>query len=228
MFTSVRPNQVFQLVSRDQEVVWMQIPLRGGLMALESLCLLALLRAVQAKRFFEFGTFRGFTTRLLLENLMIGDHSEKSFRSTTIDLPGLADVHFQGDDENLARQSCELDRREYEYSPRAHLVEQLLQNSIHFRDQAKERASSYDFIFIYGNHHIDYAIEDTENALTMRRSGGVVVWHDYGNPQFPQLTSYIRGLADTLPIFHIEDTNLAFSLENVVIPPSLGMLAQTS
>jgi hypothetical protein len=32
------------------------------------------------------------------------------------------------------------------------------------------------------------------------------MWHDYRNPEYPELTHYLDGLATEQNIFHIEDT----------------------
>jgi hypothetical protein len=46
-----------------------------------------------------------------------------------------------------------------------------------------------------------------------------VVWHDYGNPQFPELTQYLEELSAQMPIYHIEDTMLAFHLLGKEVSP---------
>lgn len=46
----------------------------------------------------------------------------------------------------------------------------------------------------------------------LSHSPSCIVWHDYGNPEFPELTAYIENLATTKQIYHVENTMLAFYL----------------
>lgn len=50
--TRIRPNQLLSLTPRNSEWIAFQIPARGGLIALESVCLVALSKIVDAKNFF--------------------------------------------------------------------------------------------------------------------------------------------------------------------------------
>jgi hypothetical protein len=35
-------------------------------------------------------------------------------------------------------------------------------------------------VFVDGSHAYDYACEDSETAFRLVKSGGLVIWHDYG------------------------------------------------
>lgn len=80
----------------------------------------------------------------------------------------------------------------------------------------------FDMIFVDANHKVEYARHDTENAFKMVRDGGCIAWHDYENPQFPEVTQYLHDLSVDEPIYHVEDTMLCFYLPGVRIPNSIG------
>lgn len=53
-----------------------------------------------------------------------------------------------------------------------------------FGDSAKFDFSSYydscSLVFVDGSHAYEYLLSDTEEAMKMVKTGGVIVWHDYG------------------------------------------------
>ena len=67
-----------------------------------------------------------------------------------------------------------------------------------------------DFLFIDGGHDRFTVESDTENALVLAaaKKPSCIMWHDYGNAEYPDLTSYLDELSQRLEIFHIEDTML--------------------
>ncbi|MBV5272513.1 MAG: class I SAM-dependent methyltransferase, partial [Lamprocystis purpurea] len=146
----------------------------------------------------------GFTTRLFLENI---DTDGKIV--TTIDLPSVSDVFFQGHDEELARKSL-CSEREYLCSAKSEQVEQILIDSMKFETAGYEE--KFDFVFVDANHKLEYVKQDTENAFKMLTSNGCIAWHDYGNPQFPELKQYLKDLSVDKPIYHVEETMLCFYL----------------
>ena len=80
----------------------------------------------------------------------------------------------------------------------------------------------FQMIFIDGNHKLRYVKSDTEKSFKMlAQEPSCIVWHDYRNPEFPELTSYIDSLADSKKIYHIEDTMLAFHLTGKEVGPRL-------
>src|SRR5690606_22844601 len=182
--------QVLQISDSFGEEVRFFMPdpqARGSLTTIESMLLLKLMRIVNPEKVFEFGTFKGQTTRLLLDNL--SESENESERVFTLDLPELDGIKFQGADFAVASQSINFQRK-YLLSSRKHWVRQLLQDSMTFDGGQYE--NQFQFIFIDGNHELSYARRDTENAFKMLASPcACIVWHDYGNPDFPELTRYI-------------------------------------
>lgn len=186
----------------------------GSLYSIDQIILIKLMRITNASYVFEFGTYKGLTTRMLLENL-----PEKNFdgqRVYTLDLPTLHGVKFQGDDDKLALESLGY-KRKYLESDKKNLVSQLYQDSITF--DCSNYIGKFQLVFIDGNHELSYVKKDTENALQMMSEApSCVAWHDYGNPQFPELKEYIDSLSKEYPIYFVENTMIAFYLRGVNVP----------
>ena len=91
------------------------------------------------------------------------------------------------------------------------LVNQILQDCLTFDEN--KYLNKFQFIFVDGNHEVNYAKSDTEKSFKMlSHSPSCIVWHDYGNPEFPELTAHIENIATTKQIYHVENTMLAFYL----------------
>jgi hypothetical protein len=212
----IRPYQVLYVPDGFSEEITFFMPLpeaAGSLTTIESIMLLKLMRLSNPTYLFEFGTYKGLTTRLLLENLP--DKPADGERVYTLDLPGLENIAFQGSDEQIAREAQGFERK-YLRSRNKHLVKQLLQDSMELDPGLY--LNKFQFIFIDGNHERSFVKNDTEKAFKMAAAGpSCIVWHDYGNPEFPELTDYLDGLSVSMCVHHIEDTMLAFHIEGVAI-----------
>jgi len=139
-----------------------------------------------------------------------------------LNVPEDAEVLTLDLDEDLARQAeqhpvdAELTRMhlkskvdlDFFGSPALHKICQLTGNSVEF-DFRKWRAS-IDVVLIDGGHDLATVKADTENAfdIVARDRPACILWHDYGNGEYKELTSYLDGLADTSDMFHVEDTML--------------------
>ena len=219
--THIRPYQLLSIPDQFDEEIKFYMPQpqgAGSVSSIEAILLIKLMRVVNASFVFEFGTYKGLTTRLLLENLPSSDvQGERVF---TLDLPSLDGVTFQGTDVDVAIEALGFQRK-YLKSSKRHLVKQILQDCLEF--DPEPFLKKFQFVFIDGNHELKYVQSDTNNAFSML--GGppsCIVWHDYGNPEFPELTKYINELAAQTSIFHIEDTMLAFSLNGMDISPRIN------
>src|SRR6185369_2296726 len=103
----IRPYQLLGVPDEfPEEIRFFMPPAQGAgsLLSIESLLLIKLMRITRPKYLFEFGTYKGLTTRLLLANLpaVSGASGERIY---TLDLPSLEDVHFQGTDVDLAQEA---------------------------------------------------------------------------------------------------------------------------
>lgn len=63
------------------------------------------------------------------------------------------------------------------------------------------------------------AASDTQNALAMmdRSKPSCILWHDYGNPEYPELTPYFDELSTELDMVHVEDTKLCAHFQGVAV-----------
>jgi len=190
----------------------------GALLTLESLIPVALLKISRAQRAFEFGTYTGATTRLLLENL----HGTQNL-VTTLDLPSLDGIEFEGGDLRLAAESLD-GEREYRRSAKQKQVKQLLMDSMTFEVSGYEE--SFGLVFVDGNHKLEYLRCDSDNAFELVANDGCIAWHDYGNPEFPELTDFLNDLSSRHVLYHVEETMLCFYLPGRSLPESIGRKAK--
>jgi predicted O-methyltransferase YrrM len=170
---------------------------RGGMWPREARVLVGLLKFIGPTKAFEFGTYRGDTTRLLAQ----------SFDGTvyTLDLDSIEGVSFAPatPDRVLAEEATAVDRDFAGLD-----IVQLLGDSYHFDPTPYE--GEMGFIFVDGNHDLKYLQRDSDNASRMAANRSVIVWHDYGYPEHPKLTAYLDSLGDAL--CHVEGTHLVYRL----------------
>ena len=201
----IRPYQLFRLFDAPANArdVHVQVPFRrgyGSLTLLESMVLLAALRAVRAKTVFEFGTFLGGTTLNIALNipadgqvftLDLGDNAEidqhvedARITSTRRAAPAL---DFKGSAVEQKVVELKGDSTKFDYSPWAGLV---------------------DLAFIDGGHDLETVRSDTVNAFSLMKTTtpAATLWHDYHNKDYPELSQYLDELSADRPIFHIGDT----------------------
>ena len=145
----------------------------GGISMLERVTLAQLLRFAKPRRLVEIGTYRGITTRLMLDN------APADARIWTIDLPEdvrSTDSLTHASDERLIRT------REvgwsYKRHPAASRVQQVFGDS---RDPDTWRVISkdVDFAFIDASHSYEAVKADTLRLLDHLTEDAVVLWHDY-------------------------------------------------
>lgn len=206
----VRPYQFFALfgASGAQRVVQAPIPPRraaGTLSLLEIFIVLTALKVVDARRIFEFGTFLGATTLALALN--IGEDGQVF----TLDLgeaSATAATQVEADAALTAAHLAANAHLDFAGSAVAERIVRLVGDSIDF-DPAPYR-DSIDAVLVDGGHDLRTLQADTRNAFAMVRSGqsSCVVWHDYGNPAYPDLTAYLDELAAEHDLVHIQDTML--------------------
>lgn len=212
---NIRPGQLLSIEDDfPEEVKFFMPPAQGAgsLTTLESILLIKLLRITKAKKIFEFGTYKGITTRLLLENYPNNYYQEPVIY--TLDLPNIEGVAFIASDKEHALTSIK-SQRKYIESRNGNLVQQLLTDSKKF--DPSPYLNKFQFIFVDANHEVSYVKNDTEKALAMldKNNPGTIIWHDYKSKDFPELTNYIDSLDIGMNIYHIENTMLAFCLIGV-------------
>ncbi len=71
----------------------------------------------------------------------------------------------------------------------------------------------FDAVFVDGGHWESCVQADTSNALALLEPGGVIVWHDFGNPAVPDVEAVLRVVDARIlggGVCHIEGTTVAF------------------
>lgn len=92
----------------------------------------------------------------------------------------------------------------------------------------------FDLVFIDGDHHHDYVVNDTSNIWKhCIHSNSVVVWHDYAHNPEQFRPEVLHGILSSIPaecqgtLFHVANTLCAIYLpENWVVnpqPPLVGL-----
>jgi len=172
----------------------------------EAYALVLLMKRVQARRVFEFGTYKGVSTTQLALNL------ESGGKIFTLDLP----------DEDQPQYELAIDkpieRTIAAEQGKGALIPEELRSVITFLRQDSARldpapyADSMDLVFVDGAHSADYVRNDSEKGWAMLRPGGVIVWHDC-LPNHPDVVRYVRNCG--FGVQRIEGTSLAMATKPV-------------
>lgn len=158
--------------------------------------------AVNARRIFEFGTYRGQTTCGLASVC-------KDAQIYTLNLPLDADPRYAPFIGMYIARSPDRDR-----------ITQIFCDSRAF-DTTPYR-ESMDYIFIDGDHSYEGVKNDTEKALQLLRPGGVIVWHDYA-AKSPGVLEYLAEFSQQRPLFRLRKTCLAVYVDG--LNPETAQLA---
>ena len=144
----------------------------GGTSPLERYLLALLIRYFKPASILEIGTFRGISTRLILEN------SSAPTQVYTMDLPPERDFSqlAAGTDKALVLHSKV--GVEFQDHPERARVTQILGNSLEANTWAT-LPERIDFAFIDASHSYEAVKNDTERAREKLKPGAVIVWHDY-------------------------------------------------
>jgi predicted O-methyltransferase YrrM len=208
---TIRPHRLFNLVttsSYEARLVKMVLPNQRTPMLLDTAILLALAKLIEPRSYFEFGTFLGIQLLNLAANLPecrvytmdLDEESAKSALQDENDRP-LTMEHLNAKDK-LAFVGSSLEKR----------ITYLRGDSNNYDFSSLQE--QMDMIYIDGGHDERTLKSDTANAFKMlsRDRASCIVWHDYLNPAYPQVTSYLQELSKKRDIFAVEETWLAFFL----------------
>lgn len=189
---------------QDQDMPFIDIHYRYSSMTLPPLELYVLgllLQKFRPKTIFEFGTYKGGTT------LHIAKCSPDS-QITTIDYdPGQSadnKVHYN-EDTGFGRIFTP--GQHFHGLPEHDRITQVYGDTLKY--DFTDHYGKYDFIFIDAEHEYIPGMSDSLNSFKMLKpQGGVIVWDDYST--WPGLKQAVEELSANNPIYHIENTRLAY------------------
>lgn len=216
----VKPRVLLSLIEKKYKnpvKINFQLPSSeiGSITTLEGAMLVALIKLLNPEKIFEFGTYLGYTTSLLLENSNAHVYS--------IDLPGEKSDFFKDDffDRNIILQNDEyndkfLTARAVSTGPyylkfsiensKLHLIKQ---NSLNFIPASFQLEKQTDFIFIDGGHTLAIITSDTNQSLKMISERGLIAWHDFSSALHTKVSEFLINFSRSNQILHIESTMLA-------------------
>lgn len=176
---------------------------QASITLLEGAALAALMARVQARRVFEFGTYKGVSTTQIALNLPADGVV------FTLDLP----EELEG---GALRVDKPVERQIAAESGKGALIPEDLRSKVTFlqADSASFDTAPYresmDFVFVDGAHSYEYVSNDTRKGLEMLRRGGVIAWHDCA----PNHRDVVRFLQQSgLDVQLVHGTALAFAMK---------------
>ena len=154
----------------------------------EAAALVALCRSVNAKRVFEFGTYKGVSTTQFALNL------PENGIVFTLDLPEDHPAYFL-DIPKFEEQQIAAETGKGILVPDAvrHRVTFLRSDSATF-DTTPYRGT-IDLVFVDGAHSYEYVKNDSEKGLEMLKPGGIIAWHDCV-PSHRDVVRYLKSLGN--------------------------------
>jgi hypothetical protein len=175
---------------------------------LERFLMAQLLRFFKPSTIVEVGTYRGTTTRLLLEN------ASPDARVYTIDLPLGVDLEKlkASSDERLIQHRVV--GAEYWSHPRASQVTQILGDTM-TANTWEAVPEGVGFAFIDASHSYEAVRNDTERLRPKLQPEAVILWHDYSETVSAErgVGKYVRELmAAKDNVFICPETDLAFEV----------------
>ncbi len=208
----IRPHQalgVFKTSSYHDRLVNVVLPDGKAPMSLESMILVALAKYVRPKVVFEFGTYLGITTLNFAANLGEGS----IIYTFDLDKDTFNNIRQHPND-----RTCSMDRFALENqlafvsTPYESRIRRLFGDSNIF-DFAPYH-DKVNMIYIDGGHDLRTVRSDTQNAFSMLDTGriGCIAWHDYRNPEYPELTQFLDDLSSEHELKHVEETMTVFTL----------------
>ena len=163
----------------------------------ETAILVALLNTVRPQIMIEIGCQQGRTAKIILDSI--------SCLKTYIGI----DVPFG------SRTTLSCQRSEVPYTAGMWVANEkrfaLIMRERGSLDLTAEDLEPCDAVFIDGDHSANAVLHDSCLARALVRPGGIIIWHDYGNPAV-EVTQVLEMLnvEQCWPIQHVENTWLAY------------------
>jgi predicted O-methyltransferase YrrM len=194
----------------------------GSITLVDQVVLVLLAKIIQPTKIIEIGTYKGFTTRLFIEN------TPDTCEVVSIDLPRELTEHLSEGDLKGALVSAELNddylRKRQEVDGEVYVASITNEQRQRLR-LVKQDSTKIDFkamfetaemIFIDGGHEHGIVAADTRNAFDVVKRG-VVVWHDYSSNIHGDVSEFLEDFSKSHAVFHVANSLIAFSLVNVEI-----------
>jgi len=162
-----------------------------SLRLLEQVNIAQLVRYLRPQAVFEIGTGFGGTTLLMAEN------ADKNTRIFTLDLSPDLILGAAGETVGIVLRENKLESRSR--------ITQLWGDSRDF--DYDPWIEKIDLVFVDACHEYAYVKTDTDNALKLLSSRGVIVWHDY--PSAPGVCRAVKEFAQQRKVYMIEGTRIA-------------------
>ncbi|WP_313539865.1 class I SAM-dependent methyltransferase [Sphingomonas sp.] len=205
----------------------------GSVTLLEAAALISIVKLVQPRKIFEFGTFLGYSTALLIDNAAEDcavyslDLGEAHASETTLESYADADLRRDGninDDYLRAVQSAAPPRYLGGLSDAINARLTLLQqDSRTFDPAAHGLVGTVDLVFVDGGHDLETVAIDTANARKMIGDSGVILWHDFRSTIHGDVTTFVEALAKDELVIHVQHTMMAMLLVGDIRTQFLGI-----
>ncbi|MBE9529587.1 MAG: class I SAM-dependent methyltransferase [Proteobacteria bacterium] len=218
MVKNIRPHKVFMLVEtqtypeREMKVI---LPNMYTAELLTTAIQVALNKIVKTESYFEFGTFLGIQT------LNIAMNMPDSAQVYTLDLDKPSFDKLE-QDQYMDRYDKPVSEKHFEYADRLAFTETEYNDRITplYGDSNdfdfSEFEGKLDMVYIDGGHDLRTLKSDTENGFKIVNPDtfSCVAWHDYTNPEFPQIKKYLDEISSEHKIYHVEETTICFCFIN--------------
>jgi predicted O-methyltransferase YrrM len=170
----------------------------------ELLTLAAICRHTRPRRIFEIGTYTGSSTLAMALN------TPPKTEIYTLDLD-TSEREIQDAGTRTGGIPATSIGSSYRGTPVEDRIHQLFGNSLSF--DFSRFYGTMGLVFVDANHTYDFVKADTENALRLVHSEGVIVWDDYRwderHPECAGVTRYLNELGMLRPCSQISGTRLA-------------------
>ena len=206
--------ELAEVVSEDSPIqVREPVAIDGNISLAEITVMSKLVKQYNPNRLFEIGTFDGRTTLNLAAN------ASSETEVYTLDLPkdklSATDLPLEAGEEKYIDK--EISGVRFLGTDCEQKITQLYGDSATF--DFSPFFKTVDFIFIDGSHSYEYVLNDSKRALQLLRDGrGVILWHDYGKPWWPGLTTALNEMysagKEFKSIQHIQGTSLVYLVIN--------------
>lgn len=195
----------------------------GSIPVFDAVILACVLKIVRPKRVLEFGTFLGYSTRVMLEN------SEDDCEIVSIDLPhGSKHGDLSLDVTDLALHSSASINddflRQLQFRSGARYLDSLTASQqrrlnllkidsrqLNPKSLVAETDDRFDLIFIDGGHDAETIASDSALAFATASGRASIVWHDFGSIIHTDVTDFINKSAQDRRILSVQGTLIAMT-----------------